>query len=182
MSTPIIISLVALVVVLFIAAKFFGSNKDQMPVEKEGQASEVQSGVSLAPELQKLYERGINPDKAKDLTFYTLTNCVHCDRLEKFLINNEIPYSTILLDEFSGMARKEMMDKVRFFNPRGSFPTLVSPEGEVTIGFREWQVREKFMKYSLRNDDVHKLDDHKDDNDTGRSDAASADDSDGDND
>ncbi len=152
MSTPIIISLICLVVILFLARKFFGGTKDQMPTDDNSAPSTSSSSdeVSVLPEFQNEYDRGMKPTEAKDLTFYTLTNCVHCDRLEKFLVNNEIPYSTILLDNFTGQARKNLMDKVRFYNPRGSFPTLVSPEEDVTVGFREWQVREKFMKYSLR--------------------------------
>ena len=36
------------------------------------------------------------------------------------------------------------MAKLRSFNPRGSFPTLVLPDGQVLVGFREAQARKLF--------------------------------------
>ncbi len=155
MSTPIILSLVGLVAIILIARMVTKSKGNTEQYPKPDPSDNIDFEEVVVPEnLQNEYNRGMNPLEATDLTFYTLTNCVHCDRLEKFMHTNEIPYATILLDKFEGAARKNLMAKVRSYNPRGSFPTLVSPEGDVTIGFREWQVREKFMKYSLREENT----------------------------
>ncbi len=143
MSSPISLSIVALVVILSIAYIFFG----RKPKAKAITEQQIEEAV-VPDEFMEEYQRGMYPTKYEDLTFYTLIKCVHCGRLEKFLIDNEIPYSKVLLDNFEGQARRNLMSKVLSYNERGSFPTLVSPEEEVTIGFREWQVREKFMKYS----------------------------------
>ena len=37
------------------------------------------------------------------------------------------------------------MDKVRAFNPRGSFPTIVMPGGKTVVGFREQLLREALL-------------------------------------
>ncbi len=97
--------------------------------------------------FQFSYDHGIDPEGFKICTFYTLTQCVHCGRLEKYLEVNRIPFTKVLLDNYEGLARRNLMEKLRTYNPRGSFPTLVSPEGEVTVGFREAQVKEIFGKY-----------------------------------
>ncbi len=142
MISPISISIIALVVILSLAYLFFGKKSNNTLTDKEIEE------VVVPEEFQAEYDRGMYPTKYEDLTFYTLIKCVHCGRLEKFLVENNIPYSKVLLDNFEGQARKNLMSKVISYNERGSFPTLVSPEEEVTIGFREWQVREKFMKYA----------------------------------
>ncbi len=155
MSEPIMLSLVVLAVIVIGAYFFFGSKKEQADKNStngKNQTMEIVENVTVPEEFEEEYNFGMSPIGAKNCTFYTLTHCVHCVRLENFLEKNEIPFETVLLDNFEGQARKNLMAQVRSFNPRGSFPTLVSPEGDVTVGFREWQVREKFMKYSKLTD------------------------------
>ena len=48
----------------------------------------------------------------------------------------------LYVDEFNGRDRSDLMDKVRSYNPRGSFPTIVLPGGKVVVGFREQLLRE----------------------------------------
>ncbi len=145
MTSPISLSIIALVVILTLAYLFYGKKPKARVLTEE----EI-TDVVVAPEFEEEYQRGMFPQNYEELTFYTLIKCVHCGRLEKFLVENEIPFTKVLLDNFEGQARKNLMSKVFSYNERGSFPTLVSPEEEVTIGFREWQVREKFMKYSIK--------------------------------
>ncbi len=147
MSSPIALSIIALIAILSVAYLFFGKKTKVTVTNDKSLDSE---DLVIADEFKEEYERGMNPRNYEDLTFYTLIKCVHCGRLEKFLVENEIPYAKVLLDNFEGKARKNLMAKVISYNERGSFPTLVSPEEEVTVGFREWQVREKFMKYSVK--------------------------------
>ena len=55
-----------------------------------------------------------------------------------------ISHHLVYVDDFEGEQRRELMAKVRSWNPRGSFPTLVLPDGRVSVGFREAQVRKLF--------------------------------------
>lgn len=87
------------------------------------------------------YELGMQPGADGQSVMYTLRSCRHCVRLKKFLDAHGIPCHLVYVDQFTGAARAAMMDKVRACNPRGSFPTLVLPDGRVLVGFREHEVR-----------------------------------------
>ena len=64
--------------------------------------------------------------------------------LKHFLDGHGIEHHLVYVDDFSGERRSEVMAKLRSFNPRGSFPTLVLPDGQVLVGFREAQARKLF--------------------------------------
>lgn len=142
MSKEIIIAIAVGIVALIMLYNYFTLK------QKEAKSKPALDELDIPAEFQAEYDRGMAPENYEDCTFYTLTHCVHCVRLEKFLAKQEIPFVKVLLDNFTGTARTNLLNKVKEKNPRGSFPTFVSPAGEVTVGFREWQVRELFMKYS----------------------------------
>lgn len=148
MSTPIILSLAALAIIIL--GVYFLSNKGKSSKKSKEQSElEIVEEVKVPPEFREEYNRGMHPQDYEDSTFFTLTRCAHCVRLERFLEAQEIPFTKILLDNFEGVARQQLMAVIRSYNERGSFPTLVSPDGDVAVGFREWQIRERFMKFSL---------------------------------
>ncbi len=122
---------------------------------EQAQAQASQNAANAMPQnLKEIYERGMNPTQYAEPTFYTLTKCVHCGRLEKYLIANSIPYTKVLLDDFEGASRQNILRVLREYNERGSFPTLVAPDGKVSVGFREWSVYDNFMRYTT---DAEKL-------------------------
>lgn len=97
------------------------------------------------PEKQTAaYVLGMEPGADGQSVMYTLRSCRHCVRLKKFLDAHGIPCHLVFVDGFTGAARAAMMAKVRACNPRGSFPTLVLPDGRVVVGFREREVRAAF--------------------------------------
>lgn len=91
-----------------------------------------------------LYEIGLHPGEDGTPVMYTLTTCRHCVHLRNFLTAHGIAHHLVLVDDFEGAARSAVMARLRSFNPRGSFPTLVLPGGRVVVGFREGEVREAF--------------------------------------
>ena len=50
------------------------------------------------------------------------------------------------LDDFSGEKRAELMEKVRSYNPRGTFPVVLMPNGKVIVGFRKTLLEEAMKK------------------------------------
>ncbi|MBS5048963.1 MAG: glutaredoxin family protein [Desulfovibrionaceae bacterium] len=76
---------------------------------------------------------------------YALETCRHCRKTREFLEENKVQYHLVYVDRFSGEARSNLMDKVRAFNPRGSFPTIVMPGGKTVVGFREQLLREALL-------------------------------------
>ena len=90
------------------------------------------------------YDLGMRPGADGQSVMYTLHTCRHCVRLKEFLDAHAIACHLVYVDGFRGAKRKAMIDKVRALNPRGSFPTLVLPDGRVIVGFREQQIREAY--------------------------------------
>ena len=62
-------------------------------------------------------------------------------RLKDFLDQHKISHVLEYVDDLDDPARKEIMNTLRSYNPRGSFPTLVVPDGRSVVGFREDAVK-----------------------------------------
>ncbi len=93
---------------------------------------------------QELYALGMNPVSEKPI-MYALTTCQHCKNTRKFLDANNVDYIVIYLDEYSGSQRSDLMEKVRTYNPRGTFPTILVPGGKVIVGFRKQLMQEALI-------------------------------------
>lgn len=87
------------------------------------------------------YHCGIDPCGCGVPVMYTLHTCRHCVRLKDFLDDRGIEHRLVYVDDFGDPARKEIMTTLRSHNPRGSFPTLVVPDGRSVVGFREEAVK-----------------------------------------
>ena len=134
MNSSIVI--LAAVVVIAVIAVFFLKKKDASP-KSETQEAERKGD----PEL---YALGMNPISEKPI-MYALTTCQHCKNTRKFLDANKVDYIIIYLDEYSGSQRSDLMEKVRTYNPRGTFPTILVPGGKVIIGFRKQLMQEALL-------------------------------------
>ena len=95
-------------------------------------------------DLEAEYLLGLDPCASGQNVMYTLKTCLHCVHLKQFLDKHGIECLLVYVDDFEGDRRRELMAMVRSFNPRGSYPTLVLPDGRVTVGYRENQVRQLF--------------------------------------
>lgn len=99
----------------------------------------------LTSEQSALLELGLHPGEDGIPLMYALETCRHCRKTREFLEENKVQYHLVYVDQFSGEARSNLMDKVRTFNPRGSFPTVVLPGGKTVVGFREQLLREALL-------------------------------------
>ena len=75
-----------------------------------------------------------------EIKIYTLSTCIHCKRLKKFLNTNGFHYDYVDVDTLTGSKREKVMQEVRMLNPGISFPTAVI-NGRVIVGFNETEVR-----------------------------------------
>lgn len=96
-------------------------------------------------EKDALYELGMNPAQDGKTMMYALETCRHCRKTREFLDSNNVPYHLLYVDQYTGPARTSLMDKVRSYNPRGSFPTIIIPGGKVVVGYREQLLREALL-------------------------------------
>lgn len=89
---------------------------------------------------------------------YDLTTCRHCVRVHSFLLERGIDHHDVYVDHFTGEARALLVEKVRSYNPKISFPTLVFPNGTVIIGYKESEMIQAIDDYKNMKDADTKID------------------------
>ena len=115
-------------------------------------ADKNQTSTHMTPEQSALLELALHPGEDGTPLMFALTSCRHCRKTREFLDENKVKYHLVYVDQYPGEVRSQLMDKVRTFNPRGSFPTFVMPGGKVVVGFREQLLREALRHDSGRTD------------------------------
>ena len=68
-----------------------------------------------------------------NIQLYTLSTCVYCKRLKKYLKDYGYEFDYVDVDTLSGSEREEALLKVMELNPSISFPTAVV-NGVVIVG------------------------------------------------
>ena len=76
-----------------------------------------------------------------DVKIFSLTTCSHCRATKKFLSDCTIKYEFVDVDLLKGDERKAIIEDVKKFNPRCSFPTIIIGE-KVIVGFKEAEIKE----------------------------------------
>jgi len=76
-----------------------------------------------------------------DITLYTLSTCIHCKNTKEFLNGCNVEYKCIEVDTLDGDERQKIIDEVKQYNPRCSFPTIIVGD-KVIVGFREDELKE----------------------------------------
>jgi glutaredoxin len=76
-----------------------------------------------------------------EVKIFSLSTCSHCKATKKFLGDCTIKYEFINVDQLQGDERKAIIDDVKKFNPRCSFPTIIIGE-KVIVGFKEKEIKE----------------------------------------
>ena len=137
MNSTVALIAAAVVVIVLIAVLVLRRQKTSEPDSDKPKKEEVKGD-------QELYQLGMNPISEKPI-MYALTTCQHCKNTRKFLDANHVDYIVIYLDEYAGSQRSDLMEKVRTYNPRGTFPTILVPGGKVIVGFRKQLMQEALL-------------------------------------
>lgn len=72
---------------------------------------------------------------------YSLSTCSHCRAAKKFLGECTIKYEFVDVDMLEGDERKAIIEDVKKFNPRCSFPTVIIGD-KVIVGYKEKEIKE----------------------------------------
>ena len=72
---------------------------------------------------------------------YTLSTCSHCRATKEFLDDCSVKYDFEDVDLLEGEERKAILEDVRKWNPKCSFPTIVIGD-KVIAGFKEDEIKE----------------------------------------
>ena len=82
------------------------------------------------------------------VTLYSLSTCSHCKAVKSLLEREEIEADIIDVDQLNGDTRKAVLETVRQFNRRLSFPTLVIGE-DVVVGYKSDRIKKTLKKNEL---------------------------------
>ena len=77
----------------------------------------------------------------KSVKIYSLSTCSHCKSTKKFLSDCSVMYDFVDVDLLEGEERKAILEDVKKFNPKCSFPTIVIGD-KVIVGFKEKVINE----------------------------------------
>jgi glutaredoxin-like protein NrdH len=72
---------------------------------------------------------------------YTLSTCGHCKATKKFLSDCAVKFEFEDVDLLEGEERKAILEDVKKFNPKCSFPTIIIGN-KVIVGFKENEIKE----------------------------------------
>ena len=77
----------------------------------------------------------------KSVKIYSLTTCSHCKSTKNFLRDCSVMYDFVDVDLLEGEERKAILEDVKKFNPKCSFPTIIIGD-KVIVGFKEKDIKE----------------------------------------
>jgi glutaredoxin-like protein NrdH len=100
----------------------------------------------LSQEEQTLYKMALKPENVPNTFIYALTTCNHCKKTREFLDEHNVPYTLIYIDSYPRELYKVLLEKLKIYNPRGSYPTIRLANGQIITGFREQALREALLK------------------------------------
>ena len=77
----------------------------------------------------------------KTVKLYSLSTCSHCKSTKRLLNECTVHYDFVDVDLLEGEERKQILEDVRKFNPKCSFPTIIIGD-KVIVGFKEQEIKE----------------------------------------
>jgi len=77
----------------------------------------------------------------KSVKIYSLSTCSHCKSTKKFLGDCEVMFDFVDVDLLEKEERKAILEDVKKFNPKCSFPTIIIGD-KVVVGFKEKEIKE----------------------------------------
>lgn len=83
--------------------------------------------------------QGESGDRA--VRIFSLSTCSHCKAAKKMLAECTVKYDFVDVDLLEGKERAAILEDVRKFNPKCSFPTIIIGE-TVVVGFKEKEIKE----------------------------------------
>ncbi len=72
---------------------------------------------------------------------YSLSTCSHCKSTKKLLADCTVLYDFVDVDLLEGEERQAILEDVKKFKPKCSFPTIIIGD-TIIVGFKEKEIRE----------------------------------------
>ena len=77
----------------------------------------------------------------KPVKIYSLSTCSHCKSTKKLLDDCEVMYEFEDVDMLKGEERAAILEDVKKWNPRCSFPTIIIGD-QVIVGYKEDEIKQ----------------------------------------
>lgn len=77
----------------------------------------------------------------KEVKLFSLSTCSHCKSTKKLLADCTVKYDFVDVDLLEGEERKAILEDVKKFNPKCSFPTIIIGD-KVIVGYKENEIKE----------------------------------------
>ena len=77
----------------------------------------------------------------KPVKVFSLSTCSHCKSTKKLLSDCTVQYDFVDVDLLEGDERKTILEDVKQFNPKCSFPTIIIGD-KVIVGYKEQEIKE----------------------------------------
>lgn len=138
MAATYLLVIIGFLLIIFAIVYFKNKQTKEEPVEN--------ILAKLSQEEQTLYKMALKPENVPNTFIYALSTCHHCKRTREFLDEHKIPYTLIYIDTYPKQLYKILLEKLKVYNPRGSYPTIRLANGQIITGFREQALREALLK------------------------------------
>jgi glutaredoxin-like protein NrdH len=77
-----------------------------------------------------------------NLVLYTLSTCIWCKKTKAFLNELGVQYDYVDMDILEGEEREKMLEDLKNWNPKCSFPSLVINNEACIIGYDVEKIKE----------------------------------------
>ena len=74
--------------------------------------------------------------------FYGLSTCVWCKRTRKLLEDEDVAFEFVYVDLLEGEEKEAVQAKMREYNPKESFPTIVIDGEHCIVGLKPDEIKE----------------------------------------
>jgi glutaredoxin len=77
-----------------------------------------------------------------NIMLYALSTCSWCKKTKNLLSDKGIKFSYVYVDLLKDDEKENVMNELKKWNPRCSFPTMVINNKKVIVGFKEEEINE----------------------------------------
>lgn len=81
-------------------------------------------------------------NKKGDVVIYALSTCAWCRMTKLFLDKLGVEYHYVDVDLEEGSNKESLVEEIKKWNPKLSFPTVVIDKNKCIIGFKEDEIKE----------------------------------------
>ena len=79
---------------------------------------------------------------SRKVKIYTLSTCSHCKATKQLLNDLNVDYDCTDVDLLDTVDRSNILEEVKKYNPRCTFPTIIINGETIIIGYKEKEIKE----------------------------------------